>query len=82
MRGDIVAARTHEGLARILRVWRVVDSAVYLTDNKGFTDLESGRKTRRIVALRVDDVFIYDENLCEDGSVPDWSRLLHWSPDN
>ena len=61
-------------LALCRLVWSASKSAVYITDNIGFTELIAGRQTDRIVGFPSSDVFQYQSGI-EECTVPDRETL-------
>ena len=74
MRGDRVLVRGFRDEARVCRVLGVSGDTVQLTDDEGFTSLERGEYTEKIVTFLLSDTFLYDQTV-KNGSFPRWERL-------
>jgi hypothetical protein len=80
MRGTLVIARDYSGRALVRRIWESGSKLVYLSDERQFQQLSTGKNGLTPVGFPVEDVFVYDPNAVQairDGSL-DWSSLQNF----
>jgi hypothetical protein len=66
-------------VAAVLWVVRTTDDALYVTDDKGITELGQGGQSDRIVGMAKERAYRYDPSQVTHGDIADWSRLSPFS---
>ena len=73
--GERVLARAFGDEARLCRLVSVKVNIEYITDDKGFIEIQSVGGTDLMTAFPIDDIFVYDETV-DFVSHPDWRCLV------
>lgn len=66
-------------VAVVLWVVRTTDDALYVTDDKGITELGQVGQSDRIVGMAKERAYYYDQSLVTHGDMADWERLAPFS---
>jgi hypothetical protein len=72
-RGMVLLARCWGDEPKRCRLVTIDGDVAYITDDKGFIEIESGEETANITAFLVCDLYLYNLTGGNDG--PDWSGL-------
>ena len=69
-----ILARSFGNVSRTFWLVSVSGKTAYITDDKGFNEIQDTGWTDSKTAFLIDNIFVYDETV-KHGSRPDWSRL-------
>ena len=79
MQASRVIVRAAGDVALVRWASSVGNSVVYITDDKGLSELKAGRQTLRLIGFPEDDVFEFNE-LVADGDDTKNLCLKQWRP--
>lgn len=72
MEGDTVVVRAYGGKPRILKVWKIGDSFVFVCSEDNYQVLRSGKKGLMPVGIPKEDVFRYNPK--QDNLLKNWRK--------
>ena len=77
-RAGFVLVRAAGNVALVRRVWRDFGTALAVTDDEGFNELQRGGNPERLtVAFALRDCYQPVSGLT-DGTIPDWAACRPW----